>query len=27
VRRRAEALGLPIDVHEDEVLELTRPAL
>jgi hypothetical protein len=27
VRRRAEALGLSVDVHEDEVLALTRPAM
>jgi hypothetical protein len=27
VRRRAEALGLDVDVHEDEVLAQTRPAV
>jgi hypothetical protein len=27
VRRRAQVLGLPVDVHEDEVLAMTRPAV
>jgi hypothetical protein len=27
VRRRAQSLGLPVDVHEDEVLAQTRPAI
>jgi hypothetical protein len=27
IRRRAESLGLSVDVHEDEILALTRPAL
>ena len=27
VRRRAEALGLDVDLHEDEILAQARPAL